>query len=97
MARPQERTRIMKNLTTYPKAKLAEIKKRGGFWLAKDIMTEINFSSGLYYSRDRAGYFASLKIEAMTARQVTQFLKDNGYKFNSACANWQAPEVPDNQ
>lgn len=82
----------MNATTTFPKAKLAEIKKREGAWIAKDIMTEINWSSGLYPSRDYARFFAAEKVEAMTTRQVTMMLKDCGYSFNPARAIWQAAQ-----
>lgn len=75
--------------TTYPKAKLAEIKRSGGKWLAKDLKTDINWSSGKYMKLLHAKYFAAVDVNAMTTRQITQFLKDNGYTFDATRARWQ--------
>lgn len=79
--------------TTYPKAKLAAIKKRGGFFIAHDLLTEIKWQGGTFIKHTSAGLAAWIQIDNMTTRQLYQFLKDNGYSFNPARAIWQAAEV----
>lgn len=93
MARQEE---IMTNgqTTTYPKAKLAEIKRRGGFSIAVDVMTDIKMNDPQYEAMPlTATRVAVSQIASMTTRQLYQFLKDNGYTFNATRAIWQAAEI----
>lgn len=84
----------MMNKTTYPKAKLAEIKKRGATWLAKDIKTSLKIDTAAYeMTVARAERAAAYEVSIMTTRQLYQFLKDNGYMFDSKCAAWRAAEA----
>ena len=77
--------------TTYPKAKLASIKKLGAVYIARSILTD------LYYDTEHEHpiFDAEIKVGTFTTRQLYQFLRDNGYTFNVARAIWQAAEVPE--
>lgn len=76
--------------TTYPKAKLAEIKKRGGSWLAVDLLTEIKKNSAQYEAMPlTAARVAQSQVINMGTRKLYAFLADNGYTFNAARACWQ--------
>lgn len=80
-----------KQRTTFPKAKLAEIKKRGGIWLAKDIKTSLKLDTDAYeMSLTRAESAAAYEVSQMTTRQLYSFLKDNGYFFDNRAAFWRA-------
>lgn len=81
--------------TTYPKAKLAEIKKRGGKQLAVDILSDIKWDSGTMVSRNQAKSAAKYTVAFWKTRALYQFLKDNNYFFNVARAIWQAAEIPE--
>lgn len=74
----------------YTKKQTAEYKKRGGIWLAKDILTDINWNSGKYMKPLHAKFFAAIDVNAMTTRQVYAFLKKNGCTFDATRAAWNA-------
>ena len=77
--------------TTYPKAKLAEIKKRGAVHIATDLLIDMKMSTDAYeMSLIRATSAAKSKVNTFDTRQLYQFLKDSGYTFNTARAIWQA-------
>lgn len=85
---------MMNNKTTYPKAKLAEIKKRGGLWLAKDIKVSCKLDANAYeMTVARAERAADYEVSVMTTRQLYAFLKDNGYTFDIRRAAWIASQV----
>ncbi len=79
----------MINTTTYPKAKLAEIKKRGGKWIAQRVFTDLYHDTMHTY----AEIDAECKVGEMTTREIYRFLNDCGYTFNPARAIWQAVEA----
>ena len=81
--------------TTYPKAKLAEIKRRGATFIAFDLLRDMTWRTGEYFSRVSANRVADRKLDGFNTRQLYQFLRDNGYTFNAARAIWQAAEVPE--
>lgn len=82
-----------KQTTTFPKAKLAEIKKRGGLEIAKDLMTDILCRSDNFESKHLAALTAIYRINNMGTRRLYSFLKDNGYTFDTERARWFAPEA----
>jgi hypothetical protein len=79
----------MMNETTYPKAKLAEIKKRGAAAIASDLLKDMKIRSGDYEDMPLlASRLASSQVLSMKTRALYSFLKDNGYEFDAARARW---------
>lgn len=78
------------NIATYPKARLAAIKKHGGIYIAEDILYLIKIETDAYeMSLNRARASAIYQVSIMTTRQLYVFLKNNGYTFDSKYAVWR--------
>ncbi len=76
----------MTTRTTYPKAKLAAIKKRGGTYLATSILTDLySDTEHMHPALD-----AEAEVNSMTTRQMYAMLKDCGFTFNTGNATWTA-------
>lgn len=75
-------------MNTYTKRQLAEMKRKGGIWLAKEIKSDVNWNGGKYTKLLHARYRAAVDVNTMTVRQVYDFLKKNGYTFDAAHALW---------
>lgn len=81
----------MNNKTTYPKARLAAIKKRGGTAIAIDLMTDTKTNSAQYETMPLTAHRVAVsQVIAMTTRQLYAFLKANGFTFDVAIAMWKA-------
>jgi len=85
-----------KQTTTYPKAKLAQLKMNKGEFIAYSLMSEITWQGGEYVTYQIAVKAAYSKIDNMTNRQLYAFLEDNGYTFNVGDARWYAAETATN-
>ena len=81
----------MLNKTTYPKAKLAAIKKRGGEYIAFDLFTNMYLDVGRSYTHAKES--AEWSVNQFTTRQLYVYLRNNGYTFNVGDARWYTEDV----
>ena len=87
----------MNGKTTYPKAKLAEIKRNSAKAISTDVLIDIKMDTHAYeMSLGHATSAAKYEVNMMTTRQIYSFLRDNGFTFDSARACWQAVELATN-